>query len=73
MKTRLVVEDWYTSKNIKIQFNKVDNKDICIINVNKGKKPIYTKDNKFFIRSGNSTIQLGINEIYEYVKNSFEI
>lgn len=73
MRGRLVVEDWYTSKNIKIQFDKVDNKDVCIINVNKGEKPIYTKDNKFFIRSGNSTIQLGINEIYEYVKNSFEI
>ena len=47
--------------------------NIFNINVNKGEKPIYTKDNKFFIRSGNSTIQLGINEIYAYIKNSFEI
>lgn len=69
---RLIVDDGYISKNVKIKFEPVDDKTICIVNVKKGKKPIYTKDNKFFIRSGNSTIEIGINEIYEYIKNSFE-
>ncbi|MBU0962714.1 MAG: DUF262 domain-containing protein [Nanoarchaeota archaeon] len=72
MGERLIVDDGYISKNVKIKFESVDDKTICIINVKKGKKPIYTKDNKFFIRSGNSTIEIGINEVYEYIKNSFE-
>jgi hypothetical protein len=73
MRDRLIIEDWYISKNIKIRFDKINDKDICIVNVKKGEKPIYTKDNKFYIRSGNSTLQLGINEVYEYVKNSFDL
>ncbi|MCX6707778.1 MAG: ATP-binding protein, partial [Candidatus Woesearchaeota archaeon] len=72
MMERLIIDDWYISKNVKIKFEQIDNKTICIVNVKKGNKPIYTKDNKFFIRSGNSTIELAINEIYEYIKNSFE-
>ena len=68
---RLLADKWYLSKSIKISFKEYLNKTICIIVVNKGTKPIYTKDNQFYIRNGNSTISLGINEVAEYVKNNF--
>lgn len=62
----------YLTKNIKISFEKVKDKDVCIVKIAKGTVPIYTKEGNFFIRTGNSTTKLEINEVVEYVKNSFE-
>ncbi|MFA5176370.1 MAG: DUF262 domain-containing protein [Candidatus Nanoarchaeia archaeon] len=72
IKERLIAEQWYISKNFKISFENIENKIVCIIKIDKGTKPIYTKDNKFFIRNGNRTIQLELSEIVQYVKNNFE-
>ena len=62
----------YLSRTIQIKFVECKKNEVCVINVLRGEKPIYTKDNKFYIRDGNQTIELNLNEIHEYIKNNFE-
>ena len=59
----------------------MDDKEICIVEVLKGTKPLYTtmtdnsgqKKEKFFIRSGNSSQELSsLAEIASYIKNHFD-
>lgn len=61
--------------SIDINFEKMEDKDICIISVSKGHKPAYLKnsDNKeeFFVRVGNSTQPLSMSEAEEYIKEHF--
>lgn len=65
----------FASSNIKIDFLRVENKDVCIVTITKGKEPLYTtitnkqgaKEEKFYIRVGNSSRELSkASEIYKY-------
>ena len=57
----------------------VDDMEICMVEINAGRKPLYTevadkngvKTNKFFIRRGNSSQELPLVEVADYVANHF--
>lgn len=60
---------------INIRMEKIEDKDICIINVSKSKSPIYIKNGQteeFFIRVGNATYPLSIKGATQYISNHFE-
>ncbi len=71
LKSRLKIDSWYLSMNIKIYFENIEWKDICIIEVLKWKKPIFTNEEKFYVRDWNRTIELKPSEISEYISNRF--
>lgn len=63
---------------LKISFPEVNEKEICMIEVAKSDKPLYlevnddgVKSTKFYIRSGNSSQELSIKEINEYLLSRF--
>jgi hypothetical protein len=69
----------FGATGVKIDFPKVNNIEICKIDVPKGIKPIYldtqdkngTKMEKFYVRSGNSSQELQPSEINEYCRTRF--
>ena len=64
------------TKYIKINFDNVDNKDVCIVSVQSGHKPAYLKNGdkkeEFFARIGNSTQPFSMSETEEYIKTHFK-
>lgn len=71
----------FTANNLSITFPKINDEELCIVEVLKGTKPLYTtmtdnagqKKEKFFIRSGNSSQELNsLAEITSYIKNHFD-
>lgn len=71
----------YAAKNLKVEFPIISDKEICVIEIKKGKDPLYnsvTDKNgqqlqKFYIRSGNSSQELeSFSEVNSYIKNHFE-
>ena len=82
---RTVIETYYgnsfSSQCIRIDFVEEEGKDICIIYIRKAVEPIYTKvtnkqgakEEKFFIRVGNSSRELSnTSEIIDYIKKHFK-
>jgi len=70
----------YTTKNLKINFPIIENLEICQIQIQRGKEPLYTKISKkgggpvekFYIRSGNASRVLeNISEATEYIITRF--
>ncbi len=65
---------------LKVNFPLIDEMEICEIDIEKGNKPLYLevankngqKQKKFYVRSGNSSQELEIDEVASYVKNRFE-
>jgi membrane protein YdbS with pleckstrin-like domain len=56
---------------VRIDFEKIENKDICTVHVNQSTVPIYLKDDKlseFYVRTGNSTNMLNVREANTYIK-----
>jgi membrane protein YdbS with pleckstrin-like domain len=54
-----------------IDFQKIENRDICTVHVNASNVPIYLKDsnvNEFYIRTGNSTNMLNVREANTYIQ-----
>ena len=70
----------FATTGIKMTFPEVNEKEICMIEIKNGLKPLYTEiqDNnggrskKFFVRSGNSSQEVGLTEVTEYIKKRFE-
>lgn len=60
------------AKYINVKFEKVDDKDVCIISVREGHKAAYLrnggKEEEFFVRVGNSTQPFLMSEATEYIK-----
>jgi len=60
------------SKYVSVKFERIDNCDICIINVRGGHKPAYLingdKKEDFYVRVGNSTQPFSMSEASEYIK-----
>jgi uncharacterized protein with ParB-like and HNH nuclease domain len=70
----------YGSANLSVQFQTVDSNEICVIDIAKGTKPLFVelidpqngqKTEKFYVRSGNSSQELGIKEVNEYITMRF--
>lgn len=70
----------FATSNLKITFPEIEEKEICMVEIKPGLKPLYTtatdnngtKTQKFYVRSGNSSQEVGLNEISEYVAKRFE-
>ena len=69
----------FCASGLSIKFNKINDSEICIIDILKWKKPLYleSKDKngqrskKFYIRSGNTSQELGLDEISDYITSRF--
>ena len=70
----------YATTNVKINFPIIDENEICEIDIKAGTKPLFLevtgkngqKQKKFYVRSGNSSQDLAIDEVASYVKSRFE-
>lgn len=60
------------TKYIKISFEEIDGKDVCIVSVKESHKPAYLqngdKKEDFYVRVGNSTQPFSMSETEEYIK-----
>ena len=59
----------------KVEFGKINNKDVCQVEVTMSPKPVFLKENKkevFVVRSGNRTQTLNQKETSEYIKMHWE-
>jgi predicted HTH transcriptional regulator len=60
------------SKYVSVKFERIDDHDICIINVRGGHKPAYLingdKKEDFYVRVGNSTQPFSMSEASEYIR-----
>jgi len=69
----------FASNNLIVSFPVIDDVEICVVEIKQGLKPIYTtvtdkngqQTQKFYLRSGNSSPELPITEIADYVGNRF--
>lgn len=70
----------FAATQIKINFPIVDDKEICEVEIKQGTKPLYcevsdkngNKSKKFYVRSGNSSQDLDIEETAAYIKKRFD-
>ena len=82
---RTLIETYYgnsfSAESIRIDFVEEEEKDICIVYINKSNKPIYTKitnkqgakEEKFYIRVGNSSREIAnASEIIAYINKHFK-
>lgn len=69
-------KEYNSQKYYKILFKKLDNIEICIIEVLKSKKPIYIKmknnNEEFYIRTEASTMKLNTREAHDYIKEHWK-
>ena len=69
----------FAVSNLLISFPNVDDKEVCRIEIKKAHDPQYititdqnnTKIEKFFIRSGNSSIELPLKDVSPYIQSRF--
>lgn len=71
LRSRIKIEKEYLARKIKVSFETINDKDVCIIEVEAGDRPMFTKDEKFFLRDGNNTIELKPSEIHKYISERF--
>jgi hypothetical protein len=70
----------FATNNLKITFPEVNEKELCMVEIKPGLKPIYSsttdsngnKSQKFYVRSGNSSQELALNEVAEFVSKRFD-
>jgi uncharacterized protein with ParB-like and HNH nuclease domain len=70
----------FATNNLKISFPEIDEKEICMLEIKAGLKPLYTtvtdnngnKSQKFYVRSGNSSQEVALNEIAEFITKRFD-
>ncbi len=70
----------FATNNLKISFPEIEEKEICMVEIKAGLKPIYTfvadnngnKIQKFYVRSGNSSQEVALNEIAEFITKRFD-
>jgi len=60
---------------VTLSFEKIEEKDVCLIEVEASPKPVYMKANGeegFFIRTGNTTSPLKVSEVNSYIGSHWE-
>ena len=70
----------FSVTGIHFKFPLIDEIELCEIDIQAGSKPIFLevtdkngmKQKKFYVRSGNTSQELAIDEVASYVKNRFE-
>lgn len=71
----------FATNNLVVNFPLVDDVEICVVDIKQGLRPIYTevtdktggKSRKFYVRSGNSSQEIDITEVSQYIKQRFEL
>ncbi|MCK5722169.1 MAG: DUF262 domain-containing protein [Gammaproteobacteria bacterium] len=69
----------FATNNVEITFLKSDENETCRIEIKKGLNPVYitvtdkngVKSEKFYVRSGNSSQEIGLREITTYINPRF--
>lgn len=69
----------FASNNLTISFPTVQDTEICIVEIKPGNRPVYTevadkngsKSMKFYVRSGNSSQEMDITEVANYINTRF--
>ena len=68
----------FATNNIKINFELINEKDVCVIDIKKATKPLYVeisennqKSKKFYVRSGNTSQELSIEDVSDYISGRF--
>jgi len=70
----------FTSSNLSVTFPMVNDTEICQIEISKGRKPAYVtsmndnghKTEKFYVRSGNTSQELALSEVADYIGSRFK-
>ena len=70
----------FSSNNIKVTFPKINDLEICVVEIKAGNIPLYTamsdkngnKSEKFYLRTGNSSQELPTRELADYIRNRFD-
>jgi hypothetical protein len=68
------------SSNVSISFPEVNESEICKIEITKSKSPLYVKlssnngqkEEKFYVRSGNTSQELSLSEVPGYISSNFK-
>ncbi len=60
----------FSVSNVDVDFFIFEDKEICKVDILKSNKPLFLLD-KFYVRNGNSSRDLGIKEITEYLNERF--
>lgn len=68
----------FATSRVIVKFASIDDKEVCQIDIARSNREIYLeinengqKNSKFFVRSGNTSQELGIKEITEYINSRF--
>jgi hypothetical protein len=69
----------FAAVDVTIAIEAVDGSEVCKINVSKGQNPLYleitdangNKTEKFYVRSGNTSQELNLHEVHDYIKTRF--
>ena len=70
----------FIASNVKVVFSDINEVEVCKIEIQKSKKPLYLntiddrgqKQEKFYVRSGNTSQELLTSEISGYVANNYK-
>lgn len=61
---------------VEITFEKIEDKDICLVQVSPSPKPVYLRSNgddeEFFIRTGNTTSPLKVSEVSSFIESHWK-
>lgn len=60
---------------LRTRFAEIDGKTICAIDVERASEPVYVEDSKgktFYVRMGNTTQSLSVNEVHSYIQQNWE-
>jgi hypothetical protein len=74
-------KETFATNNIKITFCAIQNSEVCVLQIKRGYEPIYlevqdktgNKTNKLYVRSGNSSIEIPIEEVSKFLSSRFTI
>jgi hypothetical protein len=69
----------FATTGMSIDFEEINEKEVCVIGVLRWGSPLYLevsnengqKNKKFYIRSGNTSQELQLDEISDYIKDRF--
>ena len=62
------------AQSVSIEFYRIDDKDICLLDCRRSAKPVYVREGgaeNFYIRVENQTRKLNIREAHEYMSETF--
>lgn len=63
--------EMFALQNIDIQFGALDERSVCVVNVEPSEEPIRLGDDGFFVRRDNGTQQLSKRDAEEYIQQNF--